>query len=258
MPWDPHAYLSFKEIRFRPFYDLMEMISATGLHKAIDLGCGTGEQTSILAEKFENAHFIGIDSSKEMLEKSKPYAQSRLKFDQQTVESFLEMDADAWDLIFSNAALQWSDEHDKLFPKIMSKLSEGGQFAVQMPFQNQNALNQILLDIAGEKPFREELQGFERRSPLLSVDEYVDMMFEAGLEDIQVFLKVYPIVANDSSNLLDFIAGSALIPYMERLETGSQERFKKLFLKRIQVRFKKFPAIYSFKRILMYGKMGKK
>ena len=145
MPWNPEIYNQFKNIRYQPFYDLADLISADNLKNCVDVGCGTGEQTAILANKFEHANFLGIDSSKEMLEKSKEFDLANLSFKQQTIEEFSNSDSN-WDLIFSNAALQWSDNHEKLFPTLILKLNDNGQFAVQMPCQKDNVLNVILSD----------------------------------------------------------------------------------------------------------------
>lgn len=221
--------------------------------KAIDLGCGTGEQTAILAEKFPEAEFIGIDSSAEMLEQSKSLENERLHFRQATTEEILESEEN-WDLIFSNAALQWSDNHHELFPKLISKLNCNGQLAIQMPYQPGNILNQILYEMSNEEPFKTQLNGWNRPSSVLTIDEYVQIIFENGLENLNIFQKVYPIIAEDHETLFNFISGSALIPYLERLSEDEQETFKTEFKRRIQKNFPKLPAVYSFKRILMYGR----
>lgn len=252
MPWNPVIYNEFKEIRYQPFFDLMNLISEKDLKNCIDIGCGTGEQTKILSEKIEVANFLGIDSSEEMLSKSNKYKNDRLQFKLSTIEEFAESESN-WDLIFSNAALQWSDNHNELFPKLISKLNQGGQFAVQMPFQNENILNKILIEMVQENPFADFLQGYIRNSPVLHIDDYTSIMFEEGLSNITIFLKVYPIIAESEIDLLNFISGSALIPYMERLDSDKQELFTAEYAKRIKSHFKKFPAIYSFKRVLMYG-----
>src|SRR5690242_15799266 len=108
MPWNPEVYNQFKNIRYKPYFDLMDLISPNGLKKAVDIGCGSGEQTKILSEKFETADFLGIDPSPQMLDKSKAFERSNLTIKQATVEEFIASNADLqWDLIFSNAALQW-------------------------------------------------------------------------------------------------------------------------------------------------------
>lgn len=144
MPWNPDIYNQFKDVRFKPFYDLSELITTDKMEHAVDLGCGTGEQTAILSEKFSQATFLGIDSSAEMLSKSHQLETERLKFRQSSVETFL-AEPKTWDLIFSNAALQWLEDHQVLFPQIISKLNVGGQLAIQMPYQPENILNKILL-----------------------------------------------------------------------------------------------------------------
>lgn len=253
MPWNPEIYNQFKDIRYQPFFDLMALISDENLKNAVDIGCGTGEQTKILSEQFHNTHFKGIDPSKEMLQKSKEFESQNLHFEIKSVEDFIQEDS-KYDLIFSNAALQWSDNHEKMFPALLSKLSENGQFAVQMPMQSQNILNQILVQLASEEPFKSQLNGFNRISPLLTIDEYAQILFDAGLQDLNISVRVYPIIADDVETLFNFISGSALIPYLERLNAEQQEVFTTEFKTRIAQKFKFFPAIYSFKRLLMYGR----
>jgi len=253
MPWNPEIYNTFKNIRYQPFYDLADLIVPEHTKQAIDLGCGTGEQTAILADKFKETNFIGIDSSAEMLAQSKALETPNLKFRQATTEQTLTT-AEKWDLIFSNAALQWSDQHQDLFPKLLAHLNPKGQFAVQMPVQQENTLNKLLFDLVQEEPFASNLKGFKRESSVLSIDAYAQIMFEAGLQDIQIIQKVYPIIAEDVDTLYNFISGSALIPYMERLDEAKQALFVKTYKERIAKSFPKFPAIYAFKRILLYGR----
>lgn len=257
MPWNPEIYNQFKNVRYQPFFDLMALISENGMKKAIDIGCGTGEQTSILADKFEQASFTGIDASGEMLQGSGEWNQKNLLFRISTVEDFIASDTEEkWDLIFSNAALQWSDDHVHLFPKLISLLNEGGQFAVQMPVQNENKLNKILLELAKEEPYASYLDHWKRETPMLSIDDYAQIMFEGGLQDIQIVQKVYPIIADSEKTLFDFISGSALIPYLERLSKEQQELFVKEYKSRIKDEFENFPAIYAFKRLLLYGRIA--
>lgn len=255
MPWDPEKYNQFKSIRYQPFFDLMKLISADGLRNAVDIGCGTGEQTKLLSEQFTGASFLGIDPSREMLAKSNELARPKLRFQHCTVEDFIvPKQQKQWDLIFSNAALQWSNDHESLFPRLISLLSERGQFAIQMPVQKENLLNQLLFELVQEKPFAGYLHGWKRDSPLLSIDAYAQILFENGLGNLQIIQKVYPIVADDADRLYDFISGSALIPYLERMSAEEQALFVAEFKARIRKAFKRFPAIYAFKRLLIYGK----
>ena len=253
MPWNPDIYNQFKNIRYQPFFDLMNLISSENLKKAIDVGCGTGEQTHVLSEKFEHAEFLGIDSSAEMLAEAVQFQNENLRFITMPVEDLIRTD-EKYDLIFSNAALQWSDDHQVLFPELLSLLSEKGQFAVQMPVQSENILNKILFQLASEEPFRTQLGSWNRVSPVLSIDEYAQILFDAGLKDLNISVKVYPIIADDYEKLYQFISGSALIPYVEKLDEVDKEKFITEYKKRISEQFNSFPAIYAFKRLLLYGR----
>lgn len=253
MPWNPEIYNKFKNIRYQPFYDLIDFIKPVKGMKAIDLGCGTGEQTAILADKFKEAHFLGVDSSAEMLAQSKALETDHLHFRKATTEETL-ASGEKWDLIFSNAALQWSNDHEILFSELIKLVNPKGQFAVQMPVQPENKLNKILIELVDEEPFKTYLKGYKRDSPVLSIDDYAQILFDGGLEDIQILQKVYPIIADDHDTLYNFISGSALIPYIERLEGEQQELFIKRYKERIAEHFPKLPAIYSFKRLLLYGR----
>ncbi|HJY13810.1 MAG TPA: methyltransferase domain-containing protein, partial [Flavobacterium sp.] len=117
----------------------MDFIKLPEASTAVDLGCGTGEQTAILAEKFSKTDFLGIDSSAEMLVQSKSLETANLHFERMSVEDIVESNKN-WDLVFSNAALQWSDNHDVLFLQLINLLNSKGQFAVQMPIQKENLL----------------------------------------------------------------------------------------------------------------------
>lgn len=253
MPWNPAVYNRFKSVRFLPFFDLSEMIQETTPMKSVDLGCGTGEQTALLVEKFEQATFVGMDASQEMLEKAYPLSADRLTFTQQTIEAFAATD-ESWDLIFSNAALQWSDDHQTLFPKLIEKLNPGGQFVVQMPCQAENVLNQLLDNLADTAPFNAQLGGWNRKTTVLPLDDYAQLMFEAGLSDLKLSQRIYPLIADTHETLYSFIAGSALIPYMERLKEEDKPLFIEAFKAKIATAFSTLPALYAFKRILLYGR----
>lgn len=180
-----------------------------------------------------------------MLAKSESFENKWLRFEQKTVEELYDSN-DKWDLIFSNAALQWSDDHEKLFPKLLSLLSENGQFAVQMPLQSENILNQILFQLASEEPYATALQHWNRVSPVLSLDEYSGMMFQYGLKGLQVSIRVYPIIAEDAEKLFQFISGSALIPYLERLQGDTRQQFIEDYKQRIEKDLNNFlPFMHS-------------
>ena len=218
--------------------------------KIIDLGCGTGELTKILSDKFKESTVLGIDTSAEML--SKPPQQKNLSFLQISIEKEVEK-RDQWDLIVANASHQWVENHHQLFPKIFAKLSENGQVAIQMPSQKENKLNQILQELAHQYPFYSFLQRTIRDSPLLSLDDYTSLFFSHGVKEAVIYQKVYPLIVKSTDSLYEFISGTALIPYMEKLSDDLKLKFKAAFKNRIDKSFTSSPTVYAFKRIILVG-----
>lgn len=251
MTWDPKKYNEFKEERSKPFDDLTSHIIDEPNLKVIDLGCGTGELTQKLYQKLTNPLVLGIDNSAEMLAKAP--VQENLEFKEKTILEQIDEET-KWDLIFSNAALQWIDNHHELFPKIISRLNTGGQLAVQMPQQNENILNKILLQLVQEEPFASYLKNWTRPSPVLTLDEYAKILFENGGTDLVLYEKVYPIISNKKDDFFDFISGSALTVYQERLNEHEFTALTAEFKKRIDTFFPIVPSIYAFRRLVIYAK----
>lgn len=250
MPWNPDIYNKFKNERYQPFYDLISHVADRPVMDVIDLGCGTGELTAVLAERFSAKMVLGIDTSAEML--SRAPQRSNLSFQLKSIEAQAE-EHKTWDLIVANASLQWTDNHRELFPKIISRLNKNGQLAIQMPSQTENLLNRILLALVQEPPFSEALNGWARLSPVLSLDDYTDIFFKSGADDMVIYQKVYPIIARSSEELFEFISGSALVPYMERLDEPVKTQFVAAFKERINREFPVSPSVYAFKRMILYG-----
>ncbi len=245
MPWNPDLYHKFQTERAAPFYDLLALVDVRPHLKAVDLGCGTGELTRQLADRLPNSHVTGLDNSPDMLKKAASHATSSLVFqpgDQSTLTG-------AWDLIFSNAALQWSENHAELIPYLFDRLNPGGQIAVQVPSNHNHISHQVYRETAAEEPFQSILGGFQRQSPVLTIDQYARLLFECGAEAITVFEKVYPHVLADSDAVVEWISGTALVPYFERLG-GHKEEFLQAIRVKMRAAMPENPVFYPFRRIL--------
>lgn len=253
MAWNPDQYNRFKTERFAPFYDLLQLIDVSADLNVIDLGCGTGELTSKLAEILPNANVLGVDSSEEMLAQSTTFVKPQLKFEQRTIEAQLNT-GQKWDLVFSNAALQWVDDHEALLSKIIASIKAGGQLIVQIPSQNENLLNKMLNTLVAEEPYCAALGSWSRTSPVLTTDTYAQIVFENGGKEINIYEKIYPLVVANSEELFNWIAGTTLIPYIEKLNGQIKEDFVAEFKKRIHEQFIKTPILYPFKRIIIAAK----
>ena len=140
--WDSSQYLKFEKQRTQPARDLLVRLKAYKPHTVADIGCGPGNSTSAIAECFPNAELIGIDSSPNMIEKAKT-RYPKLKF---KLCDALELEG-KYDLLFSNACLQWIPNHTILIPALMNKLNEKGVLAVQIPMNDEEPLFQIIQEV---------------------------------------------------------------------------------------------------------------
>jgi trans-aconitate 2-methyltransferase len=245
MPWDPNQYNKFQDERSAPFFDLLALVEKRANLKAVDLGCGTGELTRQLADALPDSTVTGIDTSAQMLAKAASFASSSLHFEQGDQAQL----TGEWDLIFSNAALQWSENHARLIPRLYRQLAPGGQIAVQVPSNHNHISHQIYRETASTEPFRSVLKGFQRYAPVLSMDEYARLFFECGAENIIVFEKIYAHILVDSDAVVEWISGTALVPYFERL--GEQkEEFVNAIRAKMRVALPDRPVFYPFRRTL--------
>ena len=252
MPWDPKQYHKFQAERSAPFYDLLSLVEIRPHLKVVDLGCGTGELTRQLAEALPDSQVTGIDSSLSMLEKAQSVSRSNLHFEQGDQAQL----AGEWDLIFSNAALHWSENHAELISSLYRKLRPGGQIAVQIPSNHNHISHQVYRETASEEPFKTILNGFQRYAPVLSIDDYARLFFECGAEEIVVFDKVYPHILEDSDAVVEWISGTALVPYFERLGEHKEE-FVNAIRKRMRAALPETPVFYPFRRTLFSARKPK-
>jgi len=252
MPWNPDQYHKFQTQRAAPFYDLLALVEVRPDLKVIDLGCGSGELTLQLADKLPNSQVTGLDNSPQMLEKTASIKRPGLVFqpgDQSTLTG-------EWDLICSNAALQWSENHAELIPFIFDRLKPGGQIAVQIPSNHNHISHQIYRETAEEDMFKFILQGYQRYSPVLTIENYSRILFQCGAVEINVFEKIYPHILENSDAVVEWISGTALVPYFERLGKHKDE-FVEAILQKMRIAMPDSPVFYPFRRILFSARKPK-
>ncbi len=254
MPWDPKQYHKFQAERSAPFFDLLALVEKRPDLKVVDLGCGTGELTRQLTDALPYSAVTGIDSSAQMLDAARAasFSSSNLHFEQGDQAQL----AGEWDLIFSNAALQWSENHAELIPRLYRQLAPGGQLAVQVPSNHNHISHQIYRETASAEPFRSILKGFQRYAPVLSIDDYARLFFACGAENIIVLEKVYAHVLEDSDAVVEWISGTALVPYFERLGEHKEE-FVSAIRTKMHAALPEHPVFYPFRRTLFSARKPK-
>jgi trans-aconitate 2-methyltransferase len=253
--WDPAQYERFSDERSAPFFDLLALVEPVPGGEVVDLGCGTGELTRVLHERAEAGTTLGIDTSEAMLARSKPHAGGGLSFELGDIADWAP--AEPLDVVFSNAALHWVDDHPQLFARLTDALRPQGQLAVQVPANHDHASHLVAERIAAEEPFRAALGGYVRRSPVLAPEVYADMLGRLGYASQHVRLQVYLHVMPEPGAVVDWVKGTLLTDYKRRLPAPLYEdfeaRYRDLLLAELP---EERPYRFTFKRVLLWGRLG--
>lgn len=258
--WNPNQYDKFKSERSQPFFDLLNFLRPTTHANVIDLGCGTGELTEELHRFTKAATTLGIDSSEEMLRKTEPFATSRLTFRLGNIENLENIDGwsspHKFDVIFSNAALQWCSHHPELFKKLATALKPGGQLAIQMPMNHDYPTHVLARQMSHEKPWQDLLhsQSYEQTSTLLAPEEYASLLFKLGFANQRVELKVYGHVLDSRLEVIEWVKGTLLTHFKSRLGEADYQKFLSEYKERLfKILPDEKPFFYPFKRIFIWG-----
>lgn len=243
--WDPVLYNEFKRERFLPVADLINLLNIKENISGVDLGCGTGEIAAKLVDLLPDSHVLGIDSSSDMIAEANKNTNRRLSFELKSIEAI----SGKWDLVFSNAAIQWVENHDKLIKKLFTLLNPGGQLLLQIP--TGNIAIDLIREVAKEEPFNSLLDSWTYNSPVLTIDKYSQLLFELDSENIVVFEKVYPSTFADIDSIVSWVKGTAVLPYFERLPLDKQRDFINRYHEKIEQLFTTKPIFFPFKRIII-------
>lgn len=250
--WNPEQYARFRDERAQPFYDLLALVAPRPGSRAVDLGCGPGELTRQLHDYLGCRETLGLDSSPAMLQKAAAHAGSGVSFAEQDIAEFAPREP--FDVIFSNAALQWVADHPRLFARLASALAPGGQLAVQMPANHDFPTHVVAAEVAQREPFRSALGGYVRASPLLSAEGYAELLYELGFTRQSVRLQVYGHLLESRADVIEWVKGTLLTDYEKRLSPALfatfLEQYRAALLPRLAERT---PYFYPFKRLLLHA-----
>jgi trans-aconitate 2-methyltransferase len=255
--WKPALYERFKDERSQPFFDVLALVRPRPGLRVLDLGCGTGELTKALHRRLGARETLGLDSSAAMLERTQAHAGDGLRFERGDILTFVsgEGERGAWDLVFSNAALQWVPLHEHLLGKLMGALSPLGQLAVQVPANHDHVSHAVAAEVAAEPPFREALRAYVRRSPVLAPEDYAVALDRLGFREQQVRLEVYGHRLESRDEVIEWVKGTLLTDYEQRMDAELYPRFLEAYRERLFARQPDDrPFFYPFKRILLWAR----
>jgi trans-aconitate 2-methyltransferase len=255
--WDPAQYDKFQREREQPFHDLLELIQPRAGMRVVDLECGTGKLTGTLHERLSAGETMGIDRSDSMLASARSgVRRPGLHFSVGTIEAFVAEPSSAagWDLIFSNAALHWVDDHEALIARLAGLLAPSGQLAFQVPAQHDALPHRVADELAAVEPFASAFGGWRRSQPVLEPDEYARLLYRCGFAAPKVRLIVYPHVLASREDVVEWVKGTLLTVYKRQLRADVYDEFVREYRLRLLARLEDAnPYFYPFKRILCWG-----
>ena len=245
MSWNPDQYERFKAERKQPFLDLLSLVEHRPKMRVADLGCGTGELTRELHTHIRAEETIGIDNSETMLLKSDAFGGEMLHFVRGDIEAFV---ADRpFDLIFSNAALQWVPDHRQLLRRLAGFITAHGQIAIQMPANDSHPSHAIAAEVA--KEFGVE----PRHDPLLPVEDYATLLYATGFRRQHVRMQVYGHELDSTRAVIEWVKGTLLTDYERRLGDRYPEFLEEYSRRLLAAIGEHHPYFYTYHRVLMWA-----
>jgi len=236
--WDANLYMKFAGQRGRPAADLVAQIALDHPRRIIDLGCGTGNSTDQLRQRWPDADLTGLDSSPDML------AQARANHpDWNWVEAKAEdwepQQKEQYDLIFSNACLHWIGDHGHLFPRLFSYVAPGGAFAVQMPNSYHLPAHTVMHDVASDPraPWSELLAGVTETYSVRPIAFYYDTLRKQASR-LNIWQTEYLQIMDGPEAVLEWVTSTAMRRFTEPLPNDKMRKeFRNHVLERIQLMY---------------------
>lgn len=252
--WNADLYLRFEDERTRPSVDLIQRVALDAPGRCIDLGCGPGNSTELLAARFPKAIVEGLDSSPDMIEK----ARKRLPG-----LSFILADLETWsspqpyDLIFANAVLQWTPDHAGLFGRLARSLAPGGVLAVQMPNNLSEPSHVAMADVAANGPWAERLARARDAKALIgSFSDYRRWLADAGC-DAELWQTTYVHALAGHQSIVDWFMSTGLKPFIDPLPEAERALFLERYREKIAQAYPAEPdgrVLLRFPRLFIVAK----
>jgi trans-aconitate 2-methyltransferase len=223
MSWSAAQYTKFEDERSRPARDLVAHIPEGNVAEAVDIGCGPGNSTQLLQQRFPHAVVAGIDSSPDMIEAARKRLPG-VRFDIADIVEWKNT-GPLFDVILSNAVLQWVPDHETLFPALLARLTRGGRLAVQMPHTLEEPASRLMREIASDGPWAHKLaQVASTRIVRHNANWYYRLLRECGASvDIWQTTYLHPLAG--AGAVVEWFKGSGLRPYLEPLDAAGRAEF---------------------------------
>lgn len=246
--WDPGRYLTYADERGRPFVDLISRIDAGGPRSVVDLGCGPGTLTSLLADRWPGAAVVGLDSSPDMVAAA---TDSRIEFRVADLRSW----TGSADVLVSNATLQWVPEHLDLLPRLVAQVTPGGWFAFQVPGNFDEPSHTIRAELAAEQPYAAHTAGVavpDSHDPAV----YLEALTSLGCT-VDAWETTYLHVLTGPDPVFTWVSGTGARPTLQALPDDLRPEFEAEFKRRLAEAYPEheYGVVMPFRRIFVVAQV---
>jgi trans-aconitate 2-methyltransferase len=256
--WNPYSYLKYEFERTLPSRDLAAHIEVPDPQRIIDIGCGPGNSTRILRDRWPNANIAGLDASEEMIEKAKTAYPTG---------EWIVAEAETWnpagkyDIVFSNAALQWMPDQANIITRLFGYLKDGGVLAVQVPLNSDSPLHKALIAVSTMDEWRHRMLGCDSRITYNDESFFYDIL-STLTPRIELWITTYLHIMGSHQDLIDWYSSTGLKPYLGRIDTDEgKERFKQQILEECKGGYpvqRDGKVIFPFKRLFFIAWKSRK
>ncbi|ADU26983.1 methyltransferase domain-containing protein [Ethanoligenens harbinense] len=236
MRWDSNQYLKFERERTQPSIDLTEHIRLQDVRRVLDIGCGPGNSTRVLKDRFPQADILGIDRSAEMVEAARKMHPD-LRFGVLDAGSQLGDLTPGFDVVFSNACIQWIPDHPRLLREMLGLLRPGGVLAVQTPMNYEEPIHQIITETVMRADWKD---AFPQPRVFYNLEQnaYVDLLTELSAA-FTVWQTTYFHILPNHAAILEWYRGTGLRPYLSTLPKECIPAFEQEIFAQIVARYPK-------------------
>jgi trans-aconitate 2-methyltransferase len=252
--WNPEQYLKFADERTRPCRDLVARVEVSRPLRIVDLGCGPGNSAEVIAQRWPEAAITGIDSSPAMIETARA-ARPGCEWRAGDIADWAVSSRECFDVVFSNAALQWVGHHASLFPQLFERVELDGALAVQIPGNYDGTSNRLMRELAASPDWRRWFpEGRAKVWHTHDVDFYYDALAPHASR-LDLWATEYWHAMPGVQAIVEFYKGTGLRPYLDAIgDAAERERFLAEYLEILQPAFppqKDGAVLFPFRRIFI-------
>jgi trans-aconitate 2-methyltransferase len=245
--WNPALYSRFEDERTRPAAELLARVPLAAPQHVVDLGCGPGNSTELLVERFPAARIVGIDNSPAMLDAARQRL-AQVSFELGDIADW--SPAQPADLAYANAALQWVPDHERLLPRLLSALAPGGVLAVQIPDNLDEPSHRLMRETAAALLGTPADDADRHRARILPAQRYYDLLTTQA--EVDLWRTTYHHRMDDAAAIVQWLRATGLKPYLDPLAPEPQAQFLAEYQRRIE---RAYPPRADGKRLLAFPRL---